>query len=198
MVSAKPNRKQRRSHLQPAGRDKPPEVIRYEALKRARSIEHLMTTLCSAWWADFVGFGGRYLPNIKCFCTACQSRRQWPSRYVGSAGVSWECFLEHRVVDEEESYPRMTEATAAESGLHHGPARRLWRNRTGRAKRNGHDAVKYVPIRACENCIPGMAQKNSRYCAPCEASVRQTLLEDGWSQVRIDKWVSGDDSAMES
>lgn len=203
-VNGKPNRKQRRAHLQPAGRAKPPEVQLYEARRRGRSLDHLLATLCSAWWADLVSWGGAYLPNIKCGCNACLRRRQWPSHYVGSVGIAWECFLEKRRQElwdlEPEEPPRLDEEQARQLELHATSRRRMWSPGHGRPKRIlATNTFKYIRVRLCENCGGDKAVSDKgRYCAVCEASVRKTLTEDdGWAQERIDKWVMGDDSVLE-
>jgi hypothetical protein len=204
-----PNRKKRRAKLQAPGRrvvlvePEPSSTEQiYQALRESREHDRLLAILCSPWWAWWVVYrNGAYLPNTACTCRKCRGERKFPNYYSGwrpiqpnradvSKWMSYECWLAKHEPAEGDSQP-ISEAEARDRGLHVAPSGRLWNSRTG--LRRGREIV---VMRVCENCDE-KARIGRVYCQACEQSVRATLVEDGWAPSRIEKWVRGDESALE-
>lgn len=135
----------------------------------------------------------------------CACRKRWPPNYVGSCGLSYECFLtqwyawlEKLARQEEMEGARkrvrrlkrirhMIQVLPAdtdlnEMGLTHCSAGR-------RRTASGHHRR-----RLCEFCDQGRPNRGRRYCLKCEPLAIGDLQEAGWTLEQIEGWLAMEDT----
>jgi hypothetical protein len=127
-------------------------------LKLAR----LRRKMCSEYWARFVAHGGSPSPRTRCKCLSChQLQVRWPSVYVGSVGLSYECYLDLVVSRQRRSTGRIQSLTEDEARA------------AGLALVRSRKRPKPALVGACQRC--GQPRpKGRRFCSACE---RKTLAE---------------------
>jgi hypothetical protein len=138
--------------------------------------------------------------DIPCACAKCDLNKKWPGYYVGSVGLSWECFLEGyrlrpTLADTQPSRRvdyRGVRNDVKSATRHLRGREGFWASREDmrvRSKRRMWKAGE-SDMRDCEGGCDGLAEKGRRYCLQCETELRPKLISHGLTAEQIETWLN--------